>query len=251
MTDTALQFTLSAPLTHLDEIYLFLYNNKEKYHIHKILVACEDDPKEHFHIVVVYGQNLDQSWNIQNAIVKVLVEKYKLRKNQHGGKVMYTNGKKKGTINNIDNTLAYVLKQKLDVQYYGFTDKEISEARERSFVKNKEDTLDYQKLLKDKIFKLWEEDFPNPPNSNEQDKFQNFPVMQEIINFYEGDKKLRHDAHYKQVEVIQKFVFSKLVEEDKPIKSFAQVKSITRYIIQYSTNYYILQNRFELFKSNN
>jgi len=245
---THLQFTLTLSKSHHNDLFKFISDKKENYQITHTIVSLETNPKEHFHILNSYNLELEDSWKQQNNLVKTLVEKYNLRKQQKGGQLNYTNGRKKGTVQDIDNCISYITKEN-NIKFFGWDPKHIEYRQSQSFIKKDSDKIDYQKLLKDKILVLWEEAYPMDYHA----KFLGsiFPKVRKIETYYEGSNNLVYEDIYKQVEVIQKFVFKHLLEENKDIKSFTLVKSITRYIIQYSKNYYIMDNRFELFKNNN
>lgn len=234
---TPLQFTLTTPLKHLQDIYNFLYEKKDNYSIKKILVAGENDPKEHFHVILVYDKEIEEAWQTQKAIVKYLVDKYNLRKSQKGGKLLYTNGRKKGTIKDIDNAITYALKQKLEHKFYGFTDEYIQHRQEQSFIKEESEKIDYIKLLKDKILSIWEEKSYNYINT------WSFEPENKGCIYVGSSKKWALDY----ANVIKKFVFTELLKEDKPIKSQSMVKTIALYLTQYSTNNTIDNYRYEIF----
>ena len=255
---THFTFFINITKDHLNDVYDYIFKNKEHYLIEKFIVSYEENTskgkKPHIHFYGVFNiETLDYTHKMAFNLCKVFVDKYKLRKSQKGGKVNYGCGKEQGKLKKTpEQAMTYHTKEK-QYLFFGWPDEYVQECSEKSFIQEKENKLDYQKLLKDKIFKLWEEKYPNPTGPCNLFLHQPFPLCVETKTWYEGDKdnKINHDYHYKQVEVIQKYVFKELLKEEKDIKSFALVKSITRYIIQYSKHHYIQQNRFELFKSNN
>ena len=225
--------------------------------IEKFIVSYEEQTakgkKPHIHFYGVFNiETLEYTHVMAKNLCKVFVEKYNLRKSQKGGTINYGCGLNQGTLKKTpEDCMTYHTKEKY-YKYFGWPDEYVKECSEKSYIIEKEEKLDYIKLLKDKIFNLWEEDYPNSTGPCKHHKHQNFPRMVETQTWIDDQgQKLNFDGHYKQVEVIQKYVFNTLLKDEKDIKSFAQIKSITRHIIQYSKHHYISDNRFELFKSNN
>ena len=228
---------------HLNEIYEYIFNNKEKYFIEKFIVSYEEQTskgkKPHIHFYGVFNiETLDYTHKIANNLCKVFVDKYKLRKSQKGGKVNYGCGKNDGKLKKTpEQTMTYHTKEK-QYLFFGWPDEYVKSCEEKSFIKLKDEKLDYIKLLKDKILIEFEKsnDFPIyvQSHSEETNTYKNYVTT---INY--------------QIDALQKFVFDQLLLENKDIKSFSIIKTISRHIIQYSENYYVKEHRFQLFKRNN
>lgn len=233
---TPLQFTLTTPLKNLDFIFNYLHDNKNRYSIQKILVAGEDNPKEHFHVVVVYGQDLEQSWLHQNAIVKYLVDKLNLRKNQNGGQVLYTNGKKKGTINDLEKTLSYCLKQKLGIQFYGFTEEEIQKGLDSSFEKDPQTKLDYMNKLKEDALEYFEENFNEGMTIyrshfscyDKKNEHYMTPIRPNSPDSYGGVYYSPRDLTHKVKKFIYYFIRN---NTETNLKSITTIKSVAFYVV--------------------
>ena len=243
---TTLQFTADIPKEEFDNLENHIKSKLEIYCITKYIIGQESQPKEHYHFIIHYEVEEDLANKFQTNLVKTIVDKYNLRSSGKGGKRKYMDGNKQRIIKDFDNCVSYITKEN-NYRYLGYEKEYVEYRQSQSFIKNDEDKLDYQKLLKAKVLELFDSQENHSAFIDHCEAWHKPTYDQQSKSFI----GFNNNVYNSEVNYIQEFVFNYLIDQKKDIKSFTQVKALTRYIIQYSNNNYIKNFRFQLFKQNN
>lgn len=201
-------FFIDTTKDQFDYIEEFTKNNMENYRIEAYFIGYEANPKEHYHFVIKF--NTKDNGKLITNYMKHFVEKYNLRRKGKGGKIKY--GICRGNIKDWKECIKYCSKEN-NYRYYNFDDKLILKLYGMSYIKDNK--LDKHKLLKNKIYKLFVEEYPfyNPPEINNFDTTY-MTSFEDIVH--------KHSRH------IKKFIFNKLLDEPEyELKSFNVIKSMS------------------------
>lgn len=249
-------FTTDITFDQFDAIESHIKNVMDKYAIKGYFISFEPHndlglPKPHYHYIIDYALDTE---NNHNNFVKTIVDKWNLRTTSKGGKRKYANGSKNQVIKDLTKSLTYMTKHHT-YRHFNITDEaHLKKCEEASFVKDIDTTIDYMQQLKQNILKEFDDENWIPKFNHSTDDYcyyNNSNKYQSLSkNLNEHRYRITLEEPWKQVEVIQEIVFNKLLKQDKPIKSFSMIKTITRHIIQYSSNDYINKYKFKLFKAN-
>lgn len=238
---TTLQFTADIPKEEFDNLENHIKSKLEIYCITKYIIGQESQPKEHYHFIIHYEVNEDLANKFQTNLVKTIVDKYNLRTPGKGGKRKYMDGNKQRIIKDFDNCVSYITKEN-NYRYIGYEKEYIEFRQSQSFIKDKDNKLDYLKLLKDKLLLKFEETVSPTRLCNDSNSIQYATSKGSYLHHQDKD-------HFIISTNIKKFVFQQLLLEDRPIKSQIQIKNIALYIVQYSDNNAIKPLRYEIFMS--
>lgn len=142
---------------------------KTKYYVDEYLIASENDPKDHFHLI---GFTTKKNWD---NFIKSLVEKYKLRTTTKGGKRKYAT--LSAPIQNLEKLQIYCTKQSEGNTEFLRSNLETSELMafyEKSFKKNE------KKKLAQEVHEALEEQHKYPDLIEEQSQYAKTGLTQYI-----------------------------------------------------------------------
>lgn len=228
-------WTTDMDLTQFDEIKEFYNTIGNNYGVEKWMLSFETQKKNgqykpHYHHLIKYSYDYQ---NNHNKLTSKFIKDYNLKTDntKHGGQRRYANGLKKQIIDDLERTIIYMCKEK-NYFHHNMDEYDFKELESRSYIQDPK--IDKFKLLKDKIHKLFDEEYPrgNAPN-----QFSNY-----------GNRCMHEVEGYNHAYAIKRFVFNKLLDEENyELKSFSTIKNIAIGIVfktrkfDADEKYYIIQ----------
>lgn len=228
---TTLQFTADISKENFNDLENHIKERKDKYLITKYIIGQESNPKDHYHFIIHYETEQSEAYKYQDKLVKTIVDKYKLRGKGKGGKVKYCNGIKQRNIKDIDNCISYITKEN-NYRYFGYEKEYIEFRQSQSFIKAKENKLDYILKLKEDALEYFNQHFEDKHITVYKLSNGSFTPLRPPSPDHNGIVYFGPRDH---ASTIKKFIYYYIRNHTETnLKSITTIKSVSFYVVNHS-----------------